>query len=493
MPRLVRRKPLLQRISAVLNPMDSLLWLSEELETRDWDSENAGTQLGLGLNFVFLLARANSGSAQPADDVFGGEDKSLWLSLVVNTLVWGLGVFAVTNGVYTLTRTRKYRMFEANIDVQPGTPSARRVQVQGSPASSSPLRFLTSMITPDTPESRAHPDKKRDVWELAVWDPLPISLRLFCLFGPAHVLVYIMFLPLASLDPRPSITVFNTLVLQAILSAQLLLFCSKFAQQGKDNSIIQKEVMHEYDTKFVHPLMHPIVRDVGVQVSTDAGSSMEDLVDTGTPTTLIRRSFKTHKNPHIDEEESAPLRPSAVKPNLFTPSGRRSDSFSPMPTIRSSDSVATHVLDSNLARADHVLRLRKQARQERRALKESGDYLGVQGVNPETGRMDVETPTDSEGSQLSPVPPIEEQVRPKRMIVTFDEKVTEKEKKKMLLKAREAELRRMEKSKKEAEELANQLMWRRHTKEWSIVKDPGVDSLPRKQTAMLAGLYYFPI
>lgn len=227
-------------------------------------------------------------------------------------------------------------MFAANIDVQPGTPSARRVPVQGSPATSSPLRLLANLITPDTAESRAHPDKKRDVWELAVWDPLPISLRLFCLFGPAHVLVYAMFLPLASLDPRPSVTIFNTLVLQIILSAQLLFFFSKFTQQGKDNSIIQKEVMHEYDTKFVHPLMHPIVRDVGVQASTDTDSSVEDSVETGTPTTLIRRSFKTHKNPHIDEEESAPSRPSALKPNLFTPSGRRSDSFSPMPSVRSS-------------------------------------------------------------------------------------------------------------------------------------------------------------
>ncbi len=87
MPRLVRRKPLLERLSALLNPMDFLLWLSEELETRDWDSENAGTQLGLALNFVFLLARANSGSAPPADDVFGGEDKSLWLSLMVRLTV----------------------------------------------------------------------------------------------------------------------------------------------------------------------------------------------------------------------------------------------------------------------------------------------------------------------------------------------------------------------------------------------------------------------
>lgn len=99
MPRLVRRKPLFQRLSAMLNPMDFLLWLSEELETRDWDSANAGTQLGLGFNFVFLLARANSGSAPSTDDVFGGESKSLWLSLMVrlNQQTWNSRVRKLIN------------------------------------------------------------------------------------------------------------------------------------------------------------------------------------------------------------------------------------------------------------------------------------------------------------------------------------------------------------------------------------------------------------
>lgn len=83
MPRLVRRKPLLERISTVLNPMDFLLWLSEEMETRDWDSKNAGTQLGLGLNFVFLIARANFGSSKPSDDIFGNDGGASWISLIV--------------------------------------------------------------------------------------------------------------------------------------------------------------------------------------------------------------------------------------------------------------------------------------------------------------------------------------------------------------------------------------------------------------------------
>jgi hypothetical protein len=87
MPRLVRRKPLLERLKATLNPGDFLLWLSEELETRDWDSNVAGTQLGLGLNFIFLLARANSGSRPPSDDIFRDDSSRGWLSLFVSTVL----------------------------------------------------------------------------------------------------------------------------------------------------------------------------------------------------------------------------------------------------------------------------------------------------------------------------------------------------------------------------------------------------------------------
>lgn len=84
MPRLVRRKPFGERLMAMLNPMDFLLWLSEELETRDWDSKTAGTQIGLSLNFVFLLARANSAAVAPSDDIFRDDVSSGWLRFFVS-------------------------------------------------------------------------------------------------------------------------------------------------------------------------------------------------------------------------------------------------------------------------------------------------------------------------------------------------------------------------------------------------------------------------
>ncbi|KAI1450221.1 hypothetical protein F5Y02DRAFT_426536 [Annulohypoxylon stygium] len=326
-PRLVRRRPLLERVKAMLNPMDFLLWLSEEIETRDWDSKLVGTQMGLVMNFAFLLARANSGGSQAVDPVFDEGTVSGWFTFLVGTLVWSLITASAVNATYTMYRSRHYRLFEADVEKEPQTPSAHRVRVQSSPVSSSPLRLLTNMIGTDSAESRAHPDRARDVWEISVWDPLPICLQIFCLFSPGHVLVYSMFLPLAPLDARPSVTVFNCIVLQCILSTQLLLFQNRFTQQNKDTAIIQKEVMHEYDTKFVHPNLYPKVRDAATQISQgDEGEDLDEDIQVGTPTVQLRRGFRTRPNPnyikHIDPDHGM-VRPSynnaGSSSGLFTP------------------------------------------------------------------------------------------------------------------------------------------------------------------------------
>ncbi|KAI1806130.1 hypothetical protein F4811DRAFT_167876 [Daldinia bambusicola] len=326
-PRLVRRRPLAERVKAMLNPMDFLLWLSEEIETRDWDSKLVGTQMGVAMNFAFLLARANSGGSRAVDPVFEDGSVSGWFTFFVGTMVWSLAGFSAVNATYTMYRSRHYRLFEADVEKQPETPSAHRVRVQSSPVSSSPLRFLTNVMSSESAESRAHPDRSRDVWEVSVWDPLPICLQMFCLFSPGHVLVYTMFLPLAPLDARPSITVLNCIVLQFILSAQLLLFQNRFTQQSKDTAIIQKQVMHEYDTKFVHPNLYPTVRDAATQISqNEDGDDLDEDIQVGTPTVQLRRGFRTRPNPnyvkHIDPDRSSALSSSSSS-GLFTPTASK--------------------------------------------------------------------------------------------------------------------------------------------------------------------------
>ncbi|KXX75130.1 Nuclear rim protein 1 [Madurella mycetomatis] len=323
--RLVRRRPLGERLRSALNPMDFYLWLSEEIQTFNWDSKAFGTRFGLVANFIFLLARANAaGTNEAIDDVFGDAPANGWVTLLANFLLWTLTSISVLNAFYTMTRSRTYRLFEMNVEAAgPGTPSAQRVRVDSSPASSTPVRLIQTVLRPETAEQRAHPDKTRDVWEMRVWDPYPATLRMFCLFSPGHVLIHMLFLPLPPLDPRPSVTVFKCLVLQAILSAQLLLMHSRFSQQSKDTAIIQKEVMHEYDVKYVHPQLHPVVREVATQVSISDGRIDQEAVMVGTPATVVRRAFQTHPNPnyakHFDPDAGQPPQRTTMSPSPFTP------------------------------------------------------------------------------------------------------------------------------------------------------------------------------
>lgn len=88
MPRLVRRKPLLERIKAYLDVHDLLLWLSEELNDDTYDDwlKLWATPIGAGLNILFILARgASNKSSGKGDDVFGddGSGGSGWFSWLV--------------------------------------------------------------------------------------------------------------------------------------------------------------------------------------------------------------------------------------------------------------------------------------------------------------------------------------------------------------------------------------------------------------------------
>jgi hypothetical protein len=211
-------------------------------------------------------------------------------------------LLSIYNALSTFVKVRKYRLFEADVEKEPGTPSVQRVRVQSSPTTSSPLRLISNMLSSESAESRAHPDPRRDVWELRVWDPVPAQLQIFCLFNPAHVLVYTQYLPLEPMEVSPSIKIFSCLVIQIALSASLLLLKIWSTQQVKDLSVLHKEVFHEYDTKYVHPQLHPVVRDVGTQFSGEDIGADGGFVEQGTPTTVINRGFQTNPNPNYSGE-----------------------------------------------------------------------------------------------------------------------------------------------------------------------------------------------
>jgi len=212
-----------------------------------------------------------------------------------------LTLLCCLNAFHTFFRKRHYRLFEQPVDATPATPSAHRVRVDSSPLASSPLRYLQNVISSTTAASRAYPDAEREVWELGIWDPKPISLTIFTLFSPGHLLLYFALLPPAPPDPKPSVTVVTAIAFGALLSLQLMLLKSSFSQQAKDSALVHGEVMNEYDTKYVRPNLNRPVRDVGTQTRESATSprgTKTREVDLYTPTTIVNRGFRTNPNPN---------------------------------------------------------------------------------------------------------------------------------------------------------------------------------------------------
>ncbi|KAL2884632.1 Meiotically up-regulated protein 154 [Ceratocystis lukuohia] len=394
--RIVRKKPLSERLSAVLNPMDFLLWLSEEMETREYDPETLGLKLGLAMHVVFLLARSNSAS-EDVDDLFGDGGSSSSMAYLSRALVWTLVLGCLVNAYYTTTRVRLYRLFQHNIDAVPDTKSAKRVNVQSTPSAASPIRLFKHALRPESAEDRSHPDKTRDVWELAVWDPLPLSLRIACIFSPAHALVYLTFLPISRDDPQPSITVLNCLVLQTVLSLQLLLVQSCFAQQAKDTALVNREVMNEYNTKFVHPRLHPTVRDAATQANiTETGNNtlrIEMSSAIGTPTTLLHRGFQIHPNTNYskayDPEGYNTSFGHSNSPQVYTPTpaSRPIQSIeSPTPALRGSlrESMPAMMVSHGTSTGANVLKSRTSMGTMSGSGSESYNFGGNMGVHTHT-------------------------------------------------------------------------------------------------------------
>lgn len=340
MPRLVRRAPLAERIKAYLDPSDWLIWISEELNSNDWEefAQSYALYIGFASNILFVVAQANSGASSNYDDdgVFREISGPGWIKWFMNLVVLVLGGAAFGNAWLVWSKRRHYRLFEQPVEVSPATPSAKRVRVDSSPVGISPLGYIRKVVARNSAAARAHPDAQRDVWEIAVWDPNPLCLELFCLFSPLHVVLYYFNLPVAPLDPRPSVRVTATIIIGAALSMQLWWLRGAFMQQTKDNAIISREVFHEYDNKFVHPSLQKPCRDVGIQTisrkrnrdsSVGVKGPSDDLASeivTYTPTTVINRTFRTNPNVNYasqyDPDNMSSM--SAARSTQQTPSAR---------------------------------------------------------------------------------------------------------------------------------------------------------------------------
>ena len=147
----------------------------------------------------------------------------------------------------------------------------------------------------------------------------------------------------------------------------------------------------------------------------------------------------------------------------------------------------SYLADRRLSTARRVIEAKKEARRQRRSLKESGDYLGVQGINPETGLLDVITPSNSdnsaEGSDINQkIDQVKQVLRDSRdrhrnaLLPGHNERDV----KRHYLKREKEKRVRDEKRKRELVYRQNQgLQWNHHSKQWSSAQEPALSPIPQ--------------
>ncbi|CZR36682.1 uncharacterized protein FPRO_03058 [Fusarium proliferatum ET1] len=120
---------------------------------------------------------------------------------------------------------------------------------------------------------------------------------------------------------------------------------------------------------------------------------------------------------------------------------------------------------------------RRKAREDRESLRESGDYLGVQGVNPQTGILDLTS--DSGESTLSSTTEqklLNLEAQAKSTLSAAERKEAEIEIVKIHLDHEVAKARRKEKAEKQLAASAT-AKWRRGTHQWSSVQKPDLSPI----------------
>ncbi|KAJ4043896.1 hypothetical protein NW761_005956 [Fusarium oxysporum] len=120
---------------------------------------------------------------------------------------------------------------------------------------------------------------------------------------------------------------------------------------------------------------------------------------------------------------------------------------------------------------------RRKAREDRESLRESGDYLGVQGINPQTGILDLTS--DSGESTLSSKTEqklLNLEAQAKNALSAAERKEAEIEIVKIHLDHEVEKARRQEKAEKQLAASAT-AKWRRGTHQWSSVQEPDLSPI----------------
>ncbi|KAF7789505.1 hypothetical protein EIP86_000451 [Pleurotus ostreatoroseus] len=277
--KVVRKKPLLEKITSLPSEI-AFHWEVSTSHIEFFAPEKLAWGVGGLMHFVHFCTRIAQIRRIPDSDLGWedmyredeGEDWFNWTIPVTVILV----AAALVNTAYLFTRTRLYTLRYADEPVS--SPNAKFVSREHTPAADDDpdaprtglarrvlqhlwtalvlfVRFLLNLTPPKGREVRT----AERVQVLEKWDPREFEMVLFAIYSPVHTLLWLAF------TSANWIIVFT---IMALVSVQVSLRCralmKSFLVQHKDNMIIQSEVMHEYNVKFVDPRIHPVRRDAAV-------------------------------------------------------------------------------------------------------------------------------------------------------------------------------------------------------------------------------------
>lgn len=265
--RLVRKEPIISKLSSI--PLDWWLYFTESIDAIEWDNYIflVGLPAGTVANIVLLLCRnivdrlsSEFGSIFTSphyeNDIFSSDTSSNSLRYFIYSVASFSGytlVFAsVINALLVFCRTREYTLLRRPFENQPNSPSCKVLRIPYenctdkneehiSLSFKSIYRFFTGRGDGDSVDDT---ENYTNVWALDVWEPPRFCLILFAVFSPVNSFS-IFFGP---------ISLFSLTLLVSI-SFVLYKLIDLFTTQLKDKTIIQTEVLSEYETQVVKPLI----------------------------------------------------------------------------------------------------------------------------------------------------------------------------------------------------------------------------------------------
>ncbi|KEP53489.1 putative transmembrane protein [Rhizoctonia solani 123E] len=284
--RVVRKKPWRQRILEL--PIAAYEWLWDIVTFSDMPlppPETSGRVLGGALHVIHFITRYSilrSYKVEESDwqDMnreihivagFEQEESEPWFSWTTPaTIVLLLG--SLLNALYLFTAIRTYHLHlrenmvdsprakmvhmdmtnaARDMDTQPTRPLVWRVlRGLGTHIASAWRLILGSKAGKAMGKDAGH-----NIQQLDMWNPGELELALFSVYSPAHALLWMIF---------SSHTWFVALILMVAISGQIFVLTRSYEGLIKDRRIIQGEVMHEYNEKFVHPRVMPVRKDACV-------------------------------------------------------------------------------------------------------------------------------------------------------------------------------------------------------------------------------------